>query len=92
MSEISLSNPIVMKMILRRIELALQKYFESREKQMIQEQAPVPQEEWLDNLQVIDLLRISPRSFYRLVKVSNWKVKQIGGRKYYLKSSVLESQ
>ncbi|WP_157263021.1 hypothetical protein [Pedobacter steynii] len=81
-----------MKMILRRIELALQKYFESREKQMIQEQAPVPQEEWLDNLQVIDLLRISPRSFYRLVKVSNWKVKQIGGRKYYLKSSVLESQ
>lgn len=81
-----------MKMILRRIELKLQKYFESREKQTLQEQTALQHDEWLDSLQVMELLNISARTFYRLAKVSNWTTKQIGGRKYYLKSSVLESR
>lgn len=78
-----------MKMILRRIELILQKYFDSKERQMLMQQASLPQEEWLDSLQVMQLLGVSERTFYRLVKVFNWKMKLIGKRKHYLKSSIL---
>ncbi|SDO47389.1 hypothetical protein SAMN05421820_11582 [Pedobacter steynii] len=81
-----------MKIILRRIEQILQRFFEFKEKQMLQEQAALQPDEWLDSLQVMELLNISPRTFYRLAKVSNWITKQIGARKYYLKSSILASQ
>lgn len=81
-----------MKMILRRIELKLQKYFDSKEKQMLTQQAQFQQEEWLDNIQVMELLGISQRTFYRSVKVLNWEMKLIGTRKHYLKSSILRTK
>jgi predicted DNA-binding transcriptional regulator AlpA len=78
-----------MKMILRRIELILERYFDSREKEMLMKQVPFEQEEWLDNVHVMQLLGISESTFYRFVKILNWKMKLIGRRKHYLKSSIL---
>lgn len=56
---------------------------------MLEEHAASKHDEWLDSLQVMELLHISERTFYRLAKVAGWTRKKIGGRTYCLKSSVL---
>ncbi|NQX38805.1 hypothetical protein SAMN05421820_101840 [Pedobacter steynii] len=78
-----------MKSILRRIEMKIERYFNSRERQMQADHVPLQLDEWFDKLQVMQLLSISASTFYRLEKVSNWKMQQVGKRKYYLKSSIL---
>ena len=81
-----------MKTILRRIEMKIERYFNSRERQMQAHYVPLQPDEWLDKFQVMQLLSISSSTFYRLEKVSNWKMQQVGKRKYYLKSSILGNQ
>ena len=78
-----------MKSILRRIEMKIESYFNSREREMQANHIPLQQDEWLDKFQVKQLLSISSSTFYRMEKTSNWKLKQVGKRKYYLKSSIL---
>ena len=78
-----------MKSILRRIEMKIESYFNSREREMQANHIPIQQDEWLDKFQVKQLLSISSSTFYRMEKTSNWKLKQVGKRKYYLKSSIL---
>lgn len=81
-----------MKMILRRIEQKLERYFNSKEQQIVIYQAPVPPAEWLDKFQVMRLLSVSESTFRRLAKELDWKMRLVGKRKYYLKSSILESE
>ncbi|RQO66487.1 hypothetical protein DBR43_30225 [Pedobacter sp. KBW06] len=81
-----------MKSILRRIEIKIERYFNSREREMQANHIPLQPDEWLDKLQVMQMLSISSSTFYRLEKTSNWKMKLVGKRKYYLKSSILGTQ
>ena len=69
--------------------MKIERYFNSRERQMQAHHVPLLSDEWFDKLQVMQLLSISSSTFYRLEKVSNWKMQQVGKRKYYLKSSIL---
>lgn len=78
-----------MKMTLLRIERILNRFLELKQQVNLNQKVECKEEEWLDNRDVMKLLRISASSFYRKLKNSNWKEKEIGGRKYYLKSSIL---
>lgn len=69
--------------------MKIESYFNSREREMQANHIPIQQDEWLDKFQVKQLLSISSSTFYRMEKTSNWKLKQVGKRKYYLKSSIL---
>ncbi|WEK20506.1 MAG: hypothetical protein P0Y49_05065 [Candidatus Pedobacter colombiensis] len=52
-------------------------------------QALIPEEEvWLDNEEVMKLLFIERRTFYRRRSENLWVKKKIGGKWYYLKSSL----
>lgn len=78
-----------MKMTLLRIERILNKLLALKEKGYLSPTVELKEEVWMDNRDVMNLLRISSSSFYRKQKVSGWKKKEIAGRKYYLKSSIL---
>lgn len=45
-------------------------------------------EEWLDAADVMNYLRIAPRTFYRWRSTLNWKRKKVGGKWYYAKDSI----
>ncbi|MBB2150545.1 hypothetical protein [Pedobacter gandavensis] len=80
-----------MKMTLIRIERILNKLLLLKEKAYLRQEPELKEEEvWLDNQGVMNLLKISPSSFYRKVKECAWKKKKIVGRTFYLKSSILE--
>lgn len=78
-----------MKTTLLRIELILNKLLELKQQVYLHQTVAHKEEVWLDNQDVMKLLRISPSSFYRKQKVCGWTEKEIAGRKYYLKSSIL---
>lgn len=78
-----------MKMTLIRIERILIKLLLLKEKGYLMETVVLQEEVWLDIQDVMKLLRISHSTFYRKLKECNWKEKEIAGRKYYLKSSIL---
>ncbi|WP_316820845.1 hypothetical protein [Pedobacter gandavensis] len=78
-----------MKTTLLRIEMILKRFLELKEEFNVKHAAELEDEVWLDNQDVMKLLRISPSSFYRKLKMCNWKEKMVGGKKYYLKSSII---
>lgn len=78
-----------MKVTLLRIEQILNQFLELKQQVYLKQAVELKEEVWLDNQDVMKLLRISASSFYRKQKVCGWIEKEIGGRKYYLKSSIL---
>ncbi|MCX2453630.1 hypothetical protein OQX61_20330 [Pedobacter sp. PLR] len=78
-----------MRMTLLRIERILNKLLMSRERLYLKPITEIKEEEWLDKHDVMKLLRIGTSSFYRKLKTCGWVEKEIAGRKYYLKSSII---
>ncbi|WP_316752040.1 hypothetical protein [Pedobacter gandavensis] len=80
-----------MKKTLLRMEQILIRILRLKEEICLQPK-PILQEEevWLDKYEVTALLRISASSFYRKLKIGKWAEKEIAGRKYYLKSSIIK--
>jgi hypothetical protein len=75
-----------------KIKLVFVKKLKPQKEQKLSEVTPEDNEEWLDNLEVMEFLNIRRRTFFEQAGKGDWIVQMRGNRKFYLKSSLIKSQ